>query len=269
MINIEWKGKIGYGDIVSPICYAHNVSYKLKTPVTLNFRWATDNITKIEPRDPETLWRRCNYIMSLCETKGTTVSMYHKFNDPITFNHSNYDWDVVGSDKFHNYWYPIKSARHERREKTIVVNTTTFNSMPLLNYGKAWKDPAVDDWRAIVEMISQKYKVVEVNYQTPIGELVNLLSRCVGFVGYHGTAAWVAKFTHTPSVIFSQGKSLTSNAFPYAFIESDPMKFLLIAEHIGKALESSKLMIEKVKDEYERLYFPSDAFVKHLTHETT
>ena len=36
---IDWKGKIGYGDIVSPICYAINQSIIRNEVVTLNFYW--------------------------------------------------------------------------------------------------------------------------------------------------------------------------------------------------------------------------------------
>ena len=36
-VEIDWKGKIGYGDIVSPICYAHNVAQKNTCDVDLNF----------------------------------------------------------------------------------------------------------------------------------------------------------------------------------------------------------------------------------------
>ena len=51
--------------------------------------------------------------------------------------------------------------------------------------------------------------------------MIQLLQRARGFVGYHGTAAWVARFLHTPSVLFADGGSLTRNAFFYADIHKN------------------------------------------------
>ena len=35
----NWKGKIGYGDIISPISYAYNMAEKNSTDVILKFHW--------------------------------------------------------------------------------------------------------------------------------------------------------------------------------------------------------------------------------------
>ena len=263
MIKIDWKGKIGYGDVVSPICYAHNVSRKLETHVTLNFRWDFGPNVKIDKGDPETLWQRATTIFSLCDKTDTSVSLYHSFNDPLDINHTNYDWDVVGNDAFHNYWFPTKP--NIPRMKLIVVNSTSANIMSLKDYGKEWKDPAAGMWGDIVRTLSRTHKVVEVNYKTPIDTLIELLRDAEGFVGYHGTAAWVAKFMHTPSLIFSSG-SLTKNAFPYAVIEKDVAKIPHWLENINGAFNSSADKAISMREAY-NTYMPSETFINHLHHE--
>jgi carbamoyltransferase len=44
---IEWKGKIGYGDIVSPLCYAHNQSEIIGKLVNLQFYWPHETVEYI------------------------------------------------------------------------------------------------------------------------------------------------------------------------------------------------------------------------------
>lgn len=216
MIDIQWRGKIGYGDIVSPICYAHNLSYKLKTKVDLTFRWPHDIDTKVHLSDPETLWERAMCISALCEKEGTDVRVYHKFNDPLDVQHTNYDWNHVKNDHFHNYWYP--KQKNKCQSNLIVINSTKNNVMSLSDYGKGWKDPMEGAWEFVEDYVREDHEVVIVDYRTPIETLVELLGKAKGFIGYHGTAAWVAKFMHTPSFIYSQGGKLTSNSFPYARI---------------------------------------------------
>ena len=265
MIDIQWKGKIGYGDIVSPICYAHNVSHKLQEAVTLTFRWNHGYDHKIDPSDPEPLWQRASYIDMLCDKEGTDVTVLHKFNSPLDINHTNYDWNVVGKDKFHNYWYS-KQVQRDHDPNLIVVNSTIGNTVSLKDYGKPWKDPIADKWNYVTKLIQEKYKVEVVDYRTPIVELVRLLRRAKGFVGYHGTAAWVAKFTHTPSVLFADGGMLTRNAFPYAKIIKDTTTLRntisKLDTHLQEAVEST---IETICD-YDK-YHPSLEFIDHLHHD--
>ena len=52
---IDWKGKIGYGDVISPICYAMNMAEKNQVDVVLNFHWKEKKPTKYKPEDKETI----------------------------------------------------------------------------------------------------------------------------------------------------------------------------------------------------------------------
>ena len=51
---INWKGKIGYGDIISPISYAYNIAEKNSTDVILRFHWKDSEPLKYKERDTET-----------------------------------------------------------------------------------------------------------------------------------------------------------------------------------------------------------------------
>lgn len=265
MIDIQWKGKIGYGDIVSPICYAHNLSYKLKTKVRLTFRWSHGPLQKSHPSDPETLWGRANYINLQCQKRGTDVTIIHRFDNPLEINHTNYDWDIIGKDKYHNYFMPAEF--NKQSTNTILVNSTAGNVMSLQKYGKPWKDPLAGQWDKVIGELSKNYQVRVVDYRTPVEKLIRLLLTARGFVGYHGTAAWVAKFTHTPSILFANGGSLTRNAFSYAHIETDDTNLSSILADPEPYFQRSKEMSQNTIVDYVLNYTPSGKFVESLTYE--
>jgi len=263
MIDIQWKGKIGYGDIISPICYAHNVSFKLETPVRLTFRWPHGQLHRVHPSDPETLWERASFINLLCEKQGTDVVVIHKFDDPLDINHTNYNWNVVGNDQFHNHWYPEQPNVSD--SNLIVVNSTQGNNKSLKDYGKAWKDPIAQYWPDVIQQLTERYEVAVVDYRTPISDLISLLIRSKGFIGYHGTAAWPAKFMKVPSVLFTDGGMLSRNAFPSAYISTKKNLFGDIGG-IDKCLAIAYERIQ-INDKLYNRYIPGINFRNHLEYE--
>lgn len=265
MIDIQWKGKVGYGDIVSPICYAHNLSKKLSEKVNLTFRWEHGHEHKIHPHDPEPLWVRACYIEKMCYKSTTDVTVLHKFKNPLDINHTNYDWAVVGKDPFHNYWFPKKP--NKPLSNLVVVNSTEGNSQSLKDYGKGWKDPAAPFWGSIVNLLEEKgYDVEVVDYRTPTSYLISILREARGFVGYHGTAAWPAKFMHVPSVLFANGGSLTTTSFGYAVIEKNASEWKNVISNIEARFLQAENKIELFKRVY-KSYMPDKAFLGHLRHD--
>lgn len=262
MIDIQWKGKIGYGDIVSPLCYAHNISDQLDQPVTLTFRWDHGEDKKVSPRDPETLWERVVYLQSLLRPADVTV--INSFNNPLDINHTNYDWDVVGKDRFHNYWETQDKFINKPRNNLIVLNTTLSNEQSLTEYGKPWKDPLGGRWldlrRMIREDLNEPY--IDVNYQTPIRDMVTALKDCRCFIGYHGTAAWVARLLQVPSIIISGGGHLTRSSFTNALVldDVDPYKFVRDL-HIN--VKQARQTLARCKFDFERYALPQ-FIVNHL-----
>ncbi len=264
MIDIQWKGKIGYGDIVSPVCYAHNISHKLKTKVNLTFRWDHNSLRKFRKADPERLWERASMLFNHCARSDTDVTLIHSFDHPLDINHTNYTWDDVWDDPFHNYWYPKESRKPT--PPTFVINSTEGNAISLEKYGKSWKDPINSRWPLLVEQMKKKGRVVVVDYRTPFEHLYNVLRKADCFIGYHGTAAWVAKFTHTPSIVFSSGGTTTRNAFHYAKILKDMETPESFVDQLDSYIHESSDKINRVRDLYNK-YQPGQKLLMGLTHE--
>lgn len=261
MLDIQWKGKIGYGDIVSPICYAHNVSFKLNIPVSLTFRWDWGHGRKIHPSDPEQLWVRANYIFNKAYKKNTQVTLTHKFKNPLDCNHIGYVWNEVSDDKFHNFWPSIIKRNVTRN--LIVINSTEGNIVSLKKYGKSWKDPVAEKWSELIETLRRNYEIVIVDYRTTIQDLCNVLSQAEAFIGYHGTAAWIAKFLETPSIIYSNGGTLSKNAFHSAIILPKYINGELLLDSMPNYIKQAKINIQRDRNEYSN-YIPNFKFTEGL-----
>lgn len=265
MIDIQWKGKIGYGDIVSPICYAHNISYKLNTKVNLTFRWDHGPLHLIHPKDPEALWVRASYLFMHCRKHSTDVTMQHQFDNPLDINHTNYDWDIVANDPFHNVWFPDERLKRRVRDNVFVVNSTEGNYMTLEQYKKGWKDPVASGWPDVVEALQQRGKVFVVDYRTPIETLCEYLKSATCFIGYHGTAAWVARFMQVPSIIYSQGKSLTRTSFNAAVVKQEYEGASALVDDLDNLLQRARMLVVHQQQQYNK-YTPSMKLIRSLSH---
>jgi len=174
-------------------------------------------------------------------------------------SHTNYDDNFVAIDKFHNHWYPKQPSNPELN--LIVINSTQGNMVSLKDYGKSWKDPVADRWSEIIQKVRERHDVVTVDYRTPVTELFDLLKKAKGFIGYHGTAAWPARFLKVPSMIYASSDSLTRASFFSAYLcrHKDPLAPL---EDMDAIFSVAKKRIEE-SDKFYQQYMPP--FIDKLT----
>ena len=220
MITINWKGKIGYGDIISPLCYAHNMAQKNCDDVTLHMHWMHKRGEKFKPEDADTLDSRFKYLWSICKPVNYhQVHLKQSFGKEIDYNHSNYDPE----SNYHNLWWSrIKNLTISK--PYVVLNTTASHKEQFEDYdpGKQWKDPVgLDKWRQIENLIQTKWgmDVVHCDYTDAIGDAVDKYKKAFLAVGYHGSTAWIARYVRTPMLLYST-KKITKSAFPWALVKS-------------------------------------------------
>lgn len=195
---IEWRGKIGYGDAVSPLCYAQNKSEILGETVYLNFHWEQSRCDESE---------RIDALLKRIDFPG--VSVDHVFNSRMHIDHTVYDVKAMDeSQKFHNVYFPVV----DRDPNVVVVCSPLGNLSSLAEYGKPWKDGLTkDEWRDIVDQDG----VIHVDYRTPVDELLDALSQCSHFIGYHGSCSWVARLFGAPMTVYSKNQKFSRWAFPW------------------------------------------------------
>ena len=91
-IVINWKGKIGYGDIISPISYAYNIAEKNSTDVILRFHWKDSEPQKYKEKDSETIQQWINITNNNTQKPAFwDVRIEHVYDSELGYNHDNYD----------------------------------------------------------------------------------------------------------------------------------------------------------------------------------
>ena len=209
MIKLEWQGGIGYGDIVGPISYGHNLSYQLKERVIITLHWKTPFEYVYSDNTPERLYSQAEYINSMCEKSGTDVSLRFIFNSRYTDRFNNYYEEAIYDDPKHNEWIVSDQFKHNPTKGKIVVNSTLENIESFQTYSaqrKKWKDEQKEDWVPLIQNLKNSgYEVVEVGYRTPIRECVEHIRTAEVFLGYHGATLWLARLIGVPSLVTSHG----------------------------------------------------------------
>ena len=227
---INWKGKIGYGDIISPICYAFNLAEKNKIDVVLNFHWKQEGPVKFKPEDNETIQDWVEFIANYTEpVEMFDVKINHVYNSDLRYNHDNYDADDIS---LHNMRFSIFGLNdfnnYHDTHKWISMVTTIKHKQQIKDYdpNKSWKDPIGESpngyaWPKISTMLNKRgWNTKHVHYEHACSSAVKkMLSTRVVF-GYHGAHMWLAKWLGMPMIIFSKGgkrrNNITEKAFPWA-----------------------------------------------------
>jgi len=224
---INWKGKIGYGDIISPISYAANMADKNRTDVLLRFHWKTSGPEKYKPEDKETIQEWVEFVYNYIK-KPTfyDLTIEHVYNSDLKYNHDNYycpgdemKWHNI---RFGNYGFDYENVIHENF-KNITMVTSIKHKQLLHEYdeSKAWKDPLGRTpsgfaWPKVGALIKKRgWNLKYVHYEDKLETVIKRMNMSCGVIGYHGAHMWVARMLGLPMVIFSQ-KELTERAFPWA-----------------------------------------------------
>ena len=260
---INWKGKIGYGDIVSPICYAFNIAEKNSVDVVLNFHWEAPGPTKYKPEDVQTIQEWVDFIANYTEpVKFFDVKINHIYNSNLQYNHDNYDADDISK---HNMRFSIFGLNdmdnaHETLQKLSLV-TTIKHKQQIKDYdkNKSWKDPGGESpngyaWPKVSTMLNKRgWDTKHIHYEMATEDCVKkmLLTRCV--FGYHGAHMWLAKWLGMPMIIFSKGgkrrQNITERAFPWAVVFEYWTDFNIesVEEYIALSIKKRDEEIEKRK----------------------
>jgi hypothetical protein len=262
-VVIDWKGKIGYGDIISPICYAFNLAEKNQVDVVLNFHWADASPTKYKEKDKETIQEWVDFIANHTQpVEFFDVQVNHVYSSKLGYNHDNYDADDISlhNMRFSTFGLTDMNNAHETYKQLALV-TTIKHKQQLKDYDphKTWKDPIGDSpgayvWPKVSAMLNKRgWNTRHVHYEHSCANAVKILtnSRCV--FGYHGAHMWMAKWLGLPMIIFSKGgkrrNHITTKAFPWAVVYEYWTDFNIdsIEEMVALSIKRRDEQIEKRK----------------------
>jgi len=226
---INWKGKIGYGDFISPISYAMNMADCNSTDVLLRFHWPQSGPSKFKETDKETYQDIIDQTYNILQKPVFfDVKIEHVYDSKLSYNHDNYMMGKTDSDWFHchNLRFTTTGLNdydnvHENW-KNITMVTSIKHEQPLHEYdkNKAWKDPLGRTpsgfaWPKVGGLIQKRgWSLKHVHYETSMQAVIKKMQGSIGVIGYHGAHMWIARMLGLPMIIFSQ-KELTEHAFPW------------------------------------------------------
>ena len=208
---IDWKGKIGYGDIISPICYAYNEADIRKEEVVLNFYFDHSRGTKFKDSDAETINDRVDYINRNTVDSNHKVIVNQIYDTKLDCNHTNY------SDKplsYHNLRFSNETWKGNGNHIAVISSITNKKKFSEYAKGKMWKDPLSNKWEEYVKTLSDDHSVKLIDYETSISEASDIIASSKIVIGYHGSAMWLARWLSAPMIIYSD-KSITKEVFPW------------------------------------------------------
>ena len=239
-LNINWKGKIGYGDIISPISYAMNEAERRDDSTYLTFHFAHEDGTKFKEQDAETINDRVDFIWEHTQKPRKTVRMMQMMQSRIAYDHTNYH-PTSQTLPYHNLRFS-NTYRWNGAGDHIAIVPSTRNKKQFRDYApkKVWKDPLVDRWESFASGISNKVELV--HYETPIEEASEILSTAKLVIGYHGSAMWLARWIGAPMVVYSD-RTISRDVFPWC-IHNPLQLHILIA--IAESLEKRDNVIREL-----------------------
>jgi len=271
---INWKGKIGYGDIISPISYCMNLAEKNSTDVILRFHWPYDSPKKYKPEDRETIqeWIDLTYNM-LQKPVFWNVTIEHVYDSKLSYNHNDYDTTNFECHnlRFSNFGQNDGRQLHPQWRRIVMV-TSIEHKETWAEYDrhKSWKDPLANTpsgyaWPKVGSLIEKRdWNLKYVHYSDKMMSVIQEMKKCQGVIGYHGAHMWIARMLGLPMIVFSK-KALSEKAFPWAirfeyWTDFNPDS---IEELFAKSLEKR----EEVKKNYE--YYLTEPNIHRLRGERT
>jgi hypothetical protein len=212
--SIKWLGKIGYGDIISPICHA----MVAKRPLDFYWKYPLSDLHAESMLNVNTLIGRFEV---------TVPVNHHKLDDQ--FNGSvPFEGIDIKDSKTHNIWLPqTKEMLPDEVKEYVAINTPLQNQVPLDYYDfgkKQWKDPYLETperWtQAESDILDRGYPLVRVSYRRTLDQNIDTLLKTKMFIGYHGQCAWLARLMGLPMWIMSKDPKWTEQIFPWAVIST-------------------------------------------------
>jgi hypothetical protein len=198
---LQWKTTPGFGDVMYGLNVAHFRAFVSQKPCTINFHWyhAEDFLYHYE--DPETIIQRLDYIHSFYKWKDM-INIEHTFNSTDTYV---YKHRYIGYDK--GPWCTRQWVFDDIIDSTptygkIVIWRPTFNADP----PRFFKQPLNScEWEYIIQSLRNlDYQVVEIDYRTPIREVLFHIRTCELVFSYEGMWHYISKNLFKPHIVLSK-----------------------------------------------------------------
>lgn len=200
---IRWKGTVGIGDSMYGLNIAYMRSFVNQKPTTIDIHYffPKDDIYHYE--DPEPLIERVEYLRSRFLWKDI-VKVNYIFNSEDTklYQHKYYNVKRHRFSELYRYWSFDPTLNTTPKYGKIVLWRPTNNLRQQLS---GYKMPLLESqWQKLIDILGYfGYDVVEIDYRTPISEVVYHIRTCECCISYEGMWHYVSKNFFKPHIVFS------------------------------------------------------------------
>jgi hypothetical protein len=210
--HIAAKMTPGVGDLMVAMNIAYMRSLYLQRTVTLDLHWYHDKDFLYHFEDPETIIERGEYIKNFYSEDFVDVRVRNIFNSSdtrlihhryVNFDRTGYkrNKDVIKQKIRYNDWY-FRKCGFKTIDKKIVVWTQVGNAQPPRLFKRPFDRSEWNDAISIIEM--QGYSVVEIDYRTPISEVMYHIGTSEACLCYEGMWHYVAKNFCKPMIVLTK-----------------------------------------------------------------
>jgi len=227
--EIHWRGHHGVGDFMYGLNIAYYVSNILQEKITLKIFWDYDRRFYWAHDDHETIFERFDYLHKFYLNYQKLVTVEHVYNyphvdrdfkgemvlkirrgypedaQPIPKGRSNH---LVLAKEL-NHWKFSDWAKKETIKNKVVI------WRPFLNANKAnrWKLVWTPwEWDLMIEFLEEQgYNIHEIDYRTPVREVMYAISRCEFVLAYDGMWQYVARNLGKPAIILGDNSIIRTH----------------------------------------------------------
>lgn len=254
---IKWKGTVGIGDSMYGLNIAYMRSFVNQKPTTIDIHYffPKDDIYHYE--DPEPLIERVEYLRSRFLWKDI-VNVNYIFNSEDTrlYQHKYYNVKRHRFSELYRYWSFDPTLNTTPKYGKIVLWRPTNNLRQQLS---GYKMPLLESqWQKLIDILGYfGYDVVEIDYRTPISEVVYHIRTCECCISYEGMWHYVSKNFFKPHIVFSSS-NITKWHTPAAIriddekldFDKEIHKLDYWIDHATERAESYKFLFNKFVNGY-------------------
>ena len=205
--EINWKTTPGIGDSMYGLNIAFMRAFVNQKPTTFRIHYYFPENYYHHFEDPETVSERTKYVLDRYMWKDI-VHVEHVYDCPLgdKLYRKRYNGvKRIPKSEMYRHWSFDPFIETVSMNKKIVIWSPIFNAETVMNGNKhCWN---FDEWRRFISLLRDfDYKVVEIDYRTPISEAFYHIRTCECCISYEGMWHYIAKNFYKPHIVFSDAK---------------------------------------------------------------
>lgn len=226
--TLLFRGTSGINDCLMGLNTAYFLSHMLQKQIHLHFYWWHDEDYLFHCEDPETIIERTNYLESFYLNYGS-VKVSHFSNVDVDFFNKDLHINIERGDRLGtqtalsgvNSWFMNDKVSYETKvNPNLIVLWRPIRAIGTVREEKLSYDN--EYWNGVIWMLKHNgFEVQEIDYRTPIREVMYLIPRCAAVIGYQGLYQYISRNLYKPSIIVAD-HVLIRNHNPHAVIFKAP-----------------------------------------------